>query len=508
VGERLERWLFIGGLVALVGGVLGLPAETLAGLFADDAYFYLKAARNVATGLGVTFDGLQPTNGYHYGWLALLAGAFELGASATDAGLLRVALLVHVGLYGVLGGSMFIGAQRLPPFVTLVALWLWLPLVAIPTVGMESSLLAASVALYCRCLGSPSDSLPWRVGAFACGALAVASRQDAILLLATLVFFVPGGVRIRGLWGLAGGAGALAAMAAGNLLYFGHASTISSHLKFFPSVVPLQQSWLGEFGLTRILRFLGPIPVGLALAFYLWHRALGDRKAVAQTLLGLNVHSLVYVLLLVAFGTGAHFAWYYAISTGVVLLALAEASTELRRGPRVAALVAGVGLFAVLSWRLASRAALDATPYMAHVANLQSYVSPDEPVFLVDQSGRLGFWSKRAVVNGDGLVNTWEFQRAIADDTLENYFDTTGIRWVITDPKSSYVVGDRVYLRVPGWRGSFFRGGRQFAQAPVGSAVTTLFDASYMLIPRASLTFTPGSSALRSAAARSMTQAD
>lgn len=39
----------------------------------DDFFYYLKIAGNLAHGLGSTFNGLVPTNGYHPLWLALLA---------------------------------------------------------------------------------------------------------------------------------------------------------------------------------------------------------------------------------------------------------------------------------------------------------------------------------------------------------------------------------------------------------------------------------------------------
>jgi len=39
----------------------------------DDTFYYLKTATNVAAGRGSTFDGINPTDGYHPLWLAVLA---------------------------------------------------------------------------------------------------------------------------------------------------------------------------------------------------------------------------------------------------------------------------------------------------------------------------------------------------------------------------------------------------------------------------------------------------
>src|SRR4030042_943851 len=35
----------------------------------DDAYYYFKVAQNISEGHGSTFDGINPTNGYHPLWM-------------------------------------------------------------------------------------------------------------------------------------------------------------------------------------------------------------------------------------------------------------------------------------------------------------------------------------------------------------------------------------------------------------------------------------------------------
>ncbi len=44
----------------------------LLGYMADDAFYYLQIARHLAEGGRSTFDGLNPTNGYHPGWMLLM----------------------------------------------------------------------------------------------------------------------------------------------------------------------------------------------------------------------------------------------------------------------------------------------------------------------------------------------------------------------------------------------------------------------------------------------------
>jgi hypothetical protein len=44
----------------------------------DDAYYYFKVAQNISEGLGSTFDGINPTNGYHPLWLLVCIPIFSL----------------------------------------------------------------------------------------------------------------------------------------------------------------------------------------------------------------------------------------------------------------------------------------------------------------------------------------------------------------------------------------------------------------------------------------------
>ncbi|HSG45546.1 MAG TPA: hypothetical protein VLA72_20560, partial [Anaerolineales bacterium] len=44
----------------------------------DDAYYYFKVAQNISEGYGSTFDGINPTNGYHPLWLWICVPIFAL----------------------------------------------------------------------------------------------------------------------------------------------------------------------------------------------------------------------------------------------------------------------------------------------------------------------------------------------------------------------------------------------------------------------------------------------
>jgi hypothetical protein len=67
----------------------------------DDAGYYLKTALNAARGLGSTFDGQNPTNGYHPLWFLMLAAMGKVGIplGMGEAGFLQVATALQVLMF-------------------------------------------------------------------------------------------------------------------------------------------------------------------------------------------------------------------------------------------------------------------------------------------------------------------------------------------------------------------------------------------------------------------------
>lgn len=98
-GQSIIVW----GVLALALAVriifLARPIADMVGTsMPDDAFYYFQIARHVANGSGSTFDGLDPTNGYHPLWMLVCALMFKLlpGAAAPIYGALAVGALVDV----------------------------------------------------------------------------------------------------------------------------------------------------------------------------------------------------------------------------------------------------------------------------------------------------------------------------------------------------------------------------------------------------------------------------
>lgn len=118
-----------------------------AALTYDDGFYYLKIAENVARGAGSTFDGVNPTNGYHPLWLLCLVSIFKLTFSPDLALVLTVVLQVVLMSIGA-GLTYWIVRFDMRSFSAILAVLPWihaqLPYRA-PLLGVEYSLNVVSI---------------------------------------------------------------------------------------------------------------------------------------------------------------------------------------------------------------------------------------------------------------------------------------------------------------------------------------------------------------------------
>jgi len=116
-------------LVGLAAGGVALPPlvdllsngwERVFGYFAADSFYYFTVARNLASGLGASFDGEHATNGFHPLWQVYTALLYAgtaltgLGESAFLVGAFLSGLSLCVLATVLLGSSFRIALGRIP----------------------------------------------------------------------------------------------------------------------------------------------------------------------------------------------------------------------------------------------------------------------------------------------------------------------------------------------------------------------------------------------------------
>ncbi len=110
--KRWLLWIVLAGLVARVAAWMYFHAHTLELVtmrLPDDALYYFAIAHNVATGNGISFDGIHSTNGMHPLWVVLLTPIFWLDLSKwgyIHAALLLESLLDVITIW-LIGSSVY-----------------------------------------------------------------------------------------------------------------------------------------------------------------------------------------------------------------------------------------------------------------------------------------------------------------------------------------------------------------------------------------------------------------
>ncbi len=150
----------------------------------DDSFYYFTIARNAASGLGLTFDGLTPTNGFHPLWMLILLLLWPLGGikAALGAGALFgacTALLAHL-LVSRASGSPWAGtAAAICTAANPVLYVAWIN-------GLETSLALLALTIFLWYAGRPAGPGDRTRRALILGLLAgmtTLSRTDYILLV-------------------------------------------------------------------------------------------------------------------------------------------------------------------------------------------------------------------------------------------------------------------------------------------------------------------------------------
>jgi hypothetical protein len=479
----LRRSLLIASAaIGVAWGVLIVAwGEAPFALTFDDAYYYFGIARNLAEGNGPTFDGINPTNGYHPFWLVAAVPVYWLGLD--DLTSVRVLLLVqlaaYVGALVVIARvvSSLVGywprirrtnrddhdvAVRLARSGTLLA---FVTLGASPFMlrlfvnGLESGLavLVWVVVLGRFALSSgpllTAGTSRWRATTGVLLLVAFLVRTDAALAVGCLGLWL-----LVELWNRSDRRGHLSSLAeylAPTVL--GGIGFVAFNLWVFGT--PLQVSGLIKRAPIdgRAVLVMG---ASVALAVIAGRRsfrrghtdgAARGRMRLSADLMGRIGWFGAFCLLLLGYYTGLQtqqWLWYYAPIGVLGLLVLplvladlsASAVVESRTTQSIRAAVLPVQ--AILLVPLLGFAAFQARSFAdpqvrsIQVANRDAGVwidenLPDDAVLASWDAGVVGYFSNRSIVNVDGVVNSHDYYEAMSAGQVGPFLDDDGVEWIV-----------------------------------------------------------------------------
>jgi hypothetical protein len=285
--ERLQQWKVALPIIVLAAYFAALmvhfayKGDLYLSFFVDDFFYYLVVAKNLALHGTSTFNGLQPTNGYHPLWLltiALLYKIFRTQLSFFVALSLLIWLLVcasyralrHTQLSLGIGGDAGLAWALLS--ITCMAV--------LSRTGMEIGLALFCLSLFWERMATQPLERQTPAAAFVSGLLAsalVLSRLDACLVVAAyggLTLIAPSGVRrtaVKQVFYFGAGLLPVAIYFAINRIEFGTMLPISGIAKNLKSTWFPSASTVSMLGLPRLLNILFTWPSLTLCALFLLH---------------------------------------------------------------------------------------------------------------------------------------------------------------------------------------------------------------------------------------------
>lgn len=482
--SSLRAWL-TGSSVAI--GLVYLAVVLLwdEGPFAltfDDAWYYFGIARNVAEGRGSTFDGINPTNGYHPLWLLVSVPVYAIGLDGMAAAraLLAGQVVCYVAALVILAGTVSRLADGWPKLArsrraddasgpawceaTVVAAWVLFagnPFVVKMFVnGLESGI---SVVLYALLLVRFAPPTPlrladttsrWRCGTGLLLLLIFLARTDAALLAGVLCLWAIFELRREPLrQALLPLAELFAPVLVGGFAYLA--------LNTIAFDTPVQVSGLHKrapLDGPRLVTFGVLAGLGVYVTVRAWRRVHTPSRSKGRGRFPRVTDLAVrtgwfggFCFLLLGYYNALQtqqWLWYYAPLGAYALLLLPLAVSDFAESglaeapptqtaaralapvqailllPLVLALVLQVPVFTDPDLRSIQVANMQAGRWMD--ANL-----PDDAVAASWDAGVVGYFAGRPVVNLDGVVNSYEYYEASREGRIGPFLAARGITHVV-----------------------------------------------------------------------------
>jgi hypothetical protein len=427
-----------------------LPLEQLTFFLSDDAYYYLNVARNITRGAGSSFDGLNPSNGYHPLWMLCLLPVYSVFGGSLDQALRAVMMeetfILAATLWLAWGALARLRANRITALVAIAIVGTLFSPVQIMFNGLETDLvilvLVAILAADARrgFLTLPQPAARQALFGLLLGLLMLARLDEAFLIVGIAIWSVldRGGLtlaaRVRDLCRayaitMAVFAVVVAPYFVWNFLEFQHLSPISGTLKStFPHPV---------FRTEVILAYAPYVGLTLVAALALipmWRRPTQALPRPHVSLwIGATIGCLLQVGWAVFFTSWGTFQWHFAAHIPMICFILSAYAARLMPAPTLGhtlsvGLAVGVAVLAFNLLALHEKGDYHDGAYSAAQWALAN--TPAGTVFALRDAGVFGYFSDRPTINLDGLINSYEYQQYVREGRLMEFLRERHVRYV------------------------------------------------------------------------------
>lgn len=464
-----ERTLAIGLTALCIAMLVAIFAfienHTIGTLSSDDSFYYFKTAFNITEGNGATFDGINPTNGFHPLWMLILLPIYTLTQGNLD--------LAFKFIYGLLTIQFCLSAylvyRIIKRFSGTVAATTTILLLLNPVVfnqffnGLESGLLIFLILiLFSTALKTDIVSISAPLGkrlllGFLLGLIFLCRLDTAFMMIglaiSTLIFFRldfwKPNTFLRILQTYLPVISVFILTAAPYFIW-----NYTTNGQFMPISGAIKTSFPDITFNTRYLTFVGWMPYTLfillsliALVIDLTRSNSRIRQLIATKSQGNSAYILVigfwigcflHFTYSIAYTKWGTFYWHFAsyipclLLFASILLSTAfrifKNSTTFRVLTSILIVASGLGL----QWFTLSEKFRIHQKWHQAAMWVRENTPPDAVLGMTD-CGYFGYFNQRTTVNLDGLINGYAYQEALASDreTMLAYLTKTcGIDYI------------------------------------------------------------------------------
>jgi hypothetical protein len=463
--NRLIVIFFI--LVSIVFSAVS-PIKLIINFTHDDAYFYIKIADNISMGIGSTFDGINTTNGYHPLWLIIITALYFIVHLFGNVGpevILRVTAFFHL-LMGIATGILLLKIYRIVYKENFISQKLILLLIIsfifvfTRDWGLESNLscLVLTLLLYIKTLEFQNHQNLIKTKTLLFCLIIFVRIDYTFTIIPFLIFadFITSDInrRYRNFITISSSVMLVTLFYyLYNYFFYGHYLPISSFL--LSSVPPkiilfnsIRTLLLPEYYLNHDIKIILLLFVVIAFPLIMknrWSkliRAGKNQPAANDTdndeqlqvkysffIWGMGAGFLSLVIFYVVF-ISAPREWYMtapAFSAALLFVRLVDNYKRLTRYFLILFLILGTGYFYVT--RIYNSVYGNSYDF---ALQLKDVLPEGSRILQGNKSGIVGFFSERQIVNGDGLVNSFEYYELIKDGKLEEYIKQKNIKYYCT----------------------------------------------------------------------------
>lgn len=458
----MRKYVYISFLVAALLAFI-LPFQFLLNFAHDDSFFYIKTANNFAKGLGSTFDGISHTNGYHPLYFISLVILFFIPGflfKSSPEFLYRLVVLFHFIM--IIGIQYFITASLRNIFKKdlnktnlLILPVLFSSFIFIRDFGLEShpACLLASVFLFIKSKELNSGENNIFLKSFIL-VLLFLTRTDYLytfipfILIADLL--ISGNRKKYVIASITSLFLAAFLYYSSNYFFFGNLDTVSGRiLNNFPGILFLSNintlivdpaKFYNQFA--KIL-----FVFVLYVIFMIFYFRKNDKNCIKSKfyliILGFGTGSIVFTLLHLLFNNYSIREWYMTMPVMLAIIMLFLAILKKKYLYRISLVLSVILLVYVFyGSRIKNYKYVSGYEY---AKTLNSLVRVNESIYQVDYCGVVGFFSERKVIDGDGLINSFEYLGYLKTGRIDSYLSKYNVKYYSTYSTDNLLI-DSVYI--------------------------------------------------------------